>query len=104
MFQEEDFINFMQSRYNIKVDKSNIGSEAVNLYKEELESSLIPCDVLNEFPDPILFQLYTYQNDNEWNVGIAVDEATYTSLFLICLKDGEKIHEERLYMGERKGK
>lgn len=92
MYSNEQFMMFLEEQFEVKVDIDQIGSESVMLSKEELDDNLIPKEVYPYLPDPVLFQLFVYEEDIEWIVGVALEEATYNPLFLVCIKDGERDH------------
>lgn len=94
MFDIEKFKSFMRDKLDVAVELDEIGQEAVLLDHDELDESLILETELKLLPNPVLFQLYSYQAKHEWIVGVAMEEATYNPLFLVCLKDGERVYNQ----------
>lgn len=96
-YSTEDFEIFMLLSYGIEVDEEKVKEEQFLLYKEELDKQLVSTDLLTKMPDLALIDVCVYVTDkNEWKVYVASDAHTYSPLFLICLRDGEKIYEEDL--------
>ncbi|MCM3068290.1 hypothetical protein M3568_18375 [Priestia flexa] len=94
MFDKEQFGNFLEEKLDVAVELDEVGQETVLLYHEEIDENLILEDELKLLPNPVLFQLYSYQAEHEWIVGVAMEEATYNPLFLVCLKDGERVYNQ----------
>ncbi len=84
----------MEEKLDVAVVLDEVGQEAVLLDHDELDESLILEADLKLLPNPVLFQLYSYQAEHEWIVGVAMEEATYNPLFLVCLKDGERVYNQ----------
>ncbi len=76
MFDKTQFQSFMEQQFGITVESTEIGEEAVELYHDELMANLIPEEVLSTLPDPTLFYTFSYEEANEWFVGVAVEEVT----------------------------
>lgn len=96
-YSTEDFEIFMLLRYGIEVDEEKVKEEQFLLYKEELDNQLVSFDLLANMPEIALIDVCSYATEeNEWKVYVASDIHTYFPLFLICLRDGEKIYEEDL--------
>lgn len=96
-YNTEHFSIFMDLNFNIEVEEEQVGEESVLLYKEELDKELISDALLGITPDMVLLHSCVYDTkENEWIVCVASDADTNYPLFLICLKDGEKIYEEIL--------
>ncbi|MFD1734994.1 hypothetical protein ACFSCX_00310 [Bacillus salitolerans] len=96
MYTQEYFKTFMKDRFKVDIEIREIANEAVILGIDELDNTIIPIEIQNKLPDSVLFQLYSYQAENEWILGIAMEEATYNPLFLVCLKDGERVHFQHI--------
>lgn len=96
MFGIEQLINFMEEKFDLAVELNEVGEEMVLLYHEELDDKLISEDVIKLLPNPVSFHIYIYNEEPEWIIGIALEAETNNPLFLVCLKDGEKIYEEIL--------
>jgi hypothetical protein len=96
MFDTEQLKLLMKGKFGVAVESDAVGQETVLLYHEELDKQLISTDVKRFLPNPVSFQTYIYNEDSEWIIGIALETASNRPLFLICLKNGEKIYEETL--------
>lgn len=94
-YSTEHFAIFMSMQFGIDVEEDQVGEESVLLYKEELDKELISNDLLSITPDMVLLHSCVYDTEEtEWIVCVASDADTSYPLFLICLKDGEKVYEE----------
>lgn len=96
-YNNEHFMIFMDLKFDIKVQEEQVEEESVLLYKEELDTELISNALLSITPDMVLLHSCVYDSEeSEWIVCVASDADTSYPLFLICLKDGEKVYEEDL--------
>jgi len=93
MFGIEQLIDFMEEKFGLIVELNTVGEEAVLLYHEELDKQIISEDVMKILPNPVLFHTYIYNKKSEWIIGIALETETNNPLFLVCLKDEEKVYE-----------
>lgn len=94
-YNTEHFAIFMAMQYGIEVDKEQVGDESVLLYKEELDENLVSEELLNITPELVMVHSCVYKNEeHEWLVCVASNADTNQPLFLVCLKNGEKIYEE----------
>lgn len=98
MFSIEQLKVFMGEKFGVAVESDAVGEEVVLLYHEELDEELISNDVKRILPNPVSFQTYIYNEEElEWIIGVAIEAGTNSPLFLVCLKDGERIYEEILF-------
>lgn len=96
-YNTEHFAIFMAMQYGIEVDEEQVGDESVLLYKEELDENLVSEELLNITPELVIVHSCVYNNEeHEWLVCVASNADTNQPLFLVCLKNGEKIYEEVL--------
>ncbi|MCE4939280.1 hypothetical protein P5667_01205 [Bacillus velezensis] len=96
-YNAERFATFMSLQFGIDVDEEQVGEESVLLYKEELDENLVTEELLSISPEMVLVHSCVYNKDeHEWLVCVASNADTNQPLFLICLKNGEKIHEKVL--------
>ena len=100
MFGIEQLKDFMEEKFGVAVDTNEVGIETVLLYHEELDENLISGDMVQRLPNPVSFHTYIYIEKSEWIIGIALEAKTNNPLFLVCLKDGKKVHEKVL-IGQR---
>ena len=96
MFDTEQLIDFMEEKFGVRIDKERLVEEAIQLYLTELDEEIIPPSIHNYLPDPVTVQTYSYIDESEWIIGIALEAETNNPLFLVCLKDGEKVFQELL--------
>ncbi|MBP1932294.1 hypothetical protein J2Z37_002295 [Ammoniphilus resinae] len=93
MFSIREFIDFMKGKFDVAVEINAVGEEAVLLYHEEVDENLIPQEILTYLPNPIQFNIYSINDEYEWIVGVALAADTYDPLYLVCLKDGERVYQ-----------
>ncbi|HDX9639388.1 TPA: hypothetical protein ROY14_001447 [Bacillus mobilis] len=93
----EGFCSFMKYKFSIDIDEEQVGEETMLLYKEDLDENLVSEILLAVTPDLVLVHTYVYNTEeNEWMICMVSDANANYPLFLICLKDGEKIYEKLL--------
>jgi hypothetical protein len=96
-YNAEHFAIFMSLQFGIDVEEEKVGEESVLLYKEELDENLISEKLLSISSELVMVHSCIYINEeHEWLVCVASNADTNQPLFLICLKNGKKIHEEVL--------
>ncbi|OXS60824.1 hypothetical protein B0G93_107101 [Bacillus sp. V-88] len=104
-YNAEHFAIFMSSQFGIEVDEEQVGEESVLLYKEELDGSLVTEELLSISPEMVLVHSCIYnKEEQEWLVCVASDADTNQPLFLVCLKNEEKVYEEVLLKVEEQGR
>jgi hypothetical protein len=100
MYSKEEVKMFMQAQFGLVIDIDRLAEEAVQLYLDELDYELISPEAVKNLPDPVIFQTYSYTDEAEWIIGIALEAETNNPLFLVCLKDGIRVYEKLLSEGE----
>ncbi|HFU7072912.1 TPA: hypothetical protein ACGN07_005666 [Bacillus cereus] len=91
----EGFCSLMRYKFSIDIDEEQVGEETMLLYKEDMDENLVSEILLAVTPDLVLVHTYVYDTlENEWMVCMVSDADTNNPLFLICLKDGEKVYEK----------
>ncbi|WP_374717466.1 hypothetical protein [Neobacillus sp.] len=100
MNSKEELKIFMKEQFGIAIDTAKLTEEAVQLYLNELDEEIVPPTVLKSLPDPVVFQTYSYDEESEWIIGVALEAETNNPLFLVCLKDGVRVFEKLLIEGE----
>ncbi|MFV0974143.1 hypothetical protein JK627_09275 [Bacillus paranthracis] len=96
-YNAEHFAIFMSLQFGIDVDEEQVGEESVLLYKDELDEKLVTGGLLTITPEMVMVHSCVYNNEeHEWLVCVASNADTNQPLFLVCLKNGEKIYEEIL--------
>ncbi len=96
MFGTQELINFMKEQFGVKIDITRLVEESVQFYLKELDEEIVPPTVHDYLPDPVVFQTYSYFDELEWIIGIALEAETNNPLFLVCLKDGRSISQQLL--------
>ncbi|WP_108671538.1 hypothetical protein [Peribacillus acanthi] len=96
-YNAEHFAIFMSLQFGIDVDEEQVGEESVLLYKEELDEKLVTEELLTITPEIVMVHSCVYNNaEHEWLVCVASNADTNQPLYLVCLKNDEKIYEEVL--------
>lgn len=94
MYSKEEVKMFMQAQFGLVIDVDRLAEEAVQLYLDELDYELVSPEFVENLPDPVIFQTYSYMDEAEWIIGIALEAETNNPLFLVCLKDGVRVYEK----------
>ncbi|WP_259416604.1 hypothetical protein [Bacillus toyonensis] len=93
----EGFCSFMKYKFSVEIDEEQVGEETILLYKEDLDKNLVSEILLAVTSDLVLVHTYVYDTEeNEWMICVVSDANANYPLFLICLKNGEKIYEKLL--------
>lgn len=89
----EWFVHMMRSKFGVEVHPEKIGSEYTELYHDEIDEALIPPNHLEAIPDPLLFQILVFvdEEENEWIAGIVLDEFSKEWLYIVWVKNGEAV-------------
>jgi len=96
MFDIKQLKDFIKEKFGVAVELNAIGEETVLLYHEELDENIISKDMLQILPNPVSFHTFIYNAESEWVIGIALEAKANNPLFLVCLKDGEKVYQQKL--------
>jgi len=88
------FVKQMRERFCVIVEVTDVSTESNELYHDEIDESLVPIKHLDIHPNPILFQLVSYQDEeqNEWIACIAIEEEAFNWLYVVWLKNGETVY------------
>lgn len=97
---EELVREIMKVQFGVEIDITRLSGEVVELYLEELDGNIISEKAMKLLPDPVVFETYSYEEKEEWLIGVALEEATNQPLFLFCLKNGVKVFERWMKGGE----
>jgi hypothetical protein len=100
MYSKEEVKMFMQAQFGLVIDMDRLAEEAVQLYLDELDYELISPELVKNLSDPVILQTYSYTDEAEWIIGIALEAETNNPLFLVCLKDGARVYEKLLSEGK----
>lgn len=100
MYSKEEVKMFIQAQFGLVINMDRLAEEAVQLYLDELDYELVSPEFVENLPDPVIFQTYSYTDEAEWIIGIALEAETNNPLFLVCLKDGVRVYEKLLSEGE----
>ncbi|MEW9501143.1 hypothetical protein [Jeotgalibacillus marinus] len=99
-YNVDDFRVFMLTQYGIEIDEKLVGEESVLLHKDELDDNLVSEQLLDATSEKVVVNTCVYETEeNEWMFCVALDADTNHLLFLICLKDGERVYGEILKDG-----
>ena len=92
------FVRILESEFHIEGDKRQISYEGSELYRDEIDGLLIPSDMLNGLPDPLLFETMVFDDEDgtEWLGIIAMDLETREWYLQMILKDGEPVFRKRI--------
>jgi|SRR5699024_5075463 len=92
-YDERWFIDRMKKKLYVSVSKHNVSYEAYLFYHDDIDDSLIPIEHLSQLPNPLLLQTYQHLDlyNNDWIVGIVIEEDTRELLYEIWLKNGKAI-------------
>lgn len=90
------FAETMKKRFNIEVNREDVGYEAYDFYHEEIDDLLIPAEHLVKLPNPLLIETLSYVDDEgyEWIVGYVLEEGTRKKLYEVWIENGEQIAYE----------
>ncbi|MCY8921154.1 hypothetical protein [Bacillus atrophaeus] len=100
-YNSKHFAIFMTVQFGIDINEEQVGEESVLLYKEELDENFVSEELFSISPEMVLIHSCVYNNEeHEWLVCVASDADTNQPLFLVCLKNDEKIYEEVLLRDE----
>lgn len=96
MFYVDWFVWRMKKTFNIEVKQDEVSYEAYDFYHEDLDDLLIPAEHLEKLPDPLLFETFSYVDDEgyEWIAGFVLEEGTRNKLYEVWIKNGEAIAYE----------
>ena len=92
------FVSILESEFHIEVDKRQISYEGNELYLDETDESLIPLDMLNGLPYPLLFETMVFDGEGgtEWLGIVAMDLKTREWYLQMILKDGKPVFRKRI--------
>ncbi|PMD07608.1 hypothetical protein CJ194_23695 [Priestia megaterium] len=96
MFYLDQLIAFMEKTFDVAIELNEVGGEIISLYHEEIDEKIISKNTLQILTNPVLFQTYVYNEKSEWIIGVVLHATTNDPLFLVCLKNGEKVYEKLL--------
>ena len=87
------FVRTLESEFQIEGDKRQISYEGSELYLDEIDESLIPSDMLNGLPEPLLFEMMVFdcEDGTEWLGIVAMNIETREWYLQMILKDGEPV-------------
>lgn len=93
----EEFCNVLRSKFSVIARGEEVGWENTEHYKTELDVDLFPIDVYESLPDPCLFQvmIFTDENFNDWMLIVPIHPSTKERLYTIWLKNSEIVDLKR---------
>ncbi|WML29633.1 hypothetical protein RCG24_17180 [Neobacillus sp. OS1-32] len=96
MMNLDSFVRTMKRTFHIVVKKDEVGYEAYDFYREELDELLIPAEHLVKLPDPLLLETLSYVDDKgyEWIAGFVLGGESRKKLYEVWIRNGEAIAYE----------
>ena len=87
------FVGTMKEKFGIEVKREEVGYEAYDFYREEIDELLIPLEHLEKIPEPMLIETLSYvdKDGDEWIAGYILGEGTRKKLYEVWIKNGEQI-------------
>ena len=88
----------MRFKFSIAVREEEVGWENTEHYRGELDVDLFPTTVYESLPDPCLFQvmIFTDENLNDWMSIVPIHPSTKERLYIIWLKNSEVVDWEKI--------
>lgn len=94
MYSKEQLKALIAAQFGIEINVNFIGEEAVQFFHEEFDEDIIPKEVLEVLPNPVVIETYSYVDKSEWIVGIALEAESNRPLYLFCLQDDVRVYQE----------
>ncbi|AND10780.1 hypothetical protein P4159_02685 [Bacillus thuringiensis] len=93
----EGFCNALRSKFSVIAREEEVGWENTEHYRDELDMDLFPTVVYGSLPDPCLFQvmIFTDEDLNEWMSIVPIHPSTKERLYIIWLKNLEVVDWEK---------
>lgn len=93
----EEFCNVLRSKFSVIAREEEVGWENIEQYKDELDVDLFPKVVYESLPDPCLFQvmIFTDENLNDWMLIVPIHPSTKERLYTIWLKNSDVVDWEK---------
>lgn len=90
----EEFCNVLRSKFSVIAREEEVGWENIEHYKAELDAELFPTAVYESLPDPCLFQvmIFTDNNLNDWMLIVPIHPSTKERLYTIWSKNLEIVY------------
>jgi hypothetical protein len=83
------FVEILKKEFDVEVNVSMDGEEAVQLYKDELDPDVFP-ELEKLEADPLTIRTYSYKDheENEWIAGVILDQLSQKWVYIVILKNG----------------
>ncbi|MDA2322661.1 MULTISPECIES: hypothetical protein [Bacillus] len=93
----EGFCRVMKSKFNVVAREEEVGWENTEHYRDELDMELFPTVIYESLPDPCLFQviIFTDEDLNEWMSIVPIHPSTKERLYIIWLKNSKVVDWEK---------
>lgn len=93
----EGFCRVMKSKFNVVAREEEVGWENTEHYRDELDTELFPTVIYESLPDPCLFQviIFTDEDLNEWMSIVPIHPSTKERLYIIWLKNSKVVDWEK---------
>ncbi|MEF7646662.1 MULTISPECIES: hypothetical protein [Bacillus cereus group] len=87
----------MKSKFNVVAREEEVGWENTEHYRDELDMELFPTVIYESLPDPCLFQviIFTDEDLNEWMSIVPIHPSTKERLYIIWLKNSKVVDWEK---------
>lgn len=59
------FVETLERRFEVKVNREQISHEGNELYLDEIDESLIPSEMLSDLPESLLFETMVFETRTE---------------------------------------
>jgi hypothetical protein len=92
------FITTVECEFKVQADREEVSYEGIQLYRHEIDESLIPSDMLLNLPESLLFETLVFDSPNgtEWLGIVAMDVESKEWYLQVILKDGEPVLQKRI--------
>ncbi|PEV02025.1 hypothetical protein CN417_28970 [Bacillus thuringiensis] len=93
----EGFCNRLRSKFSVIAREDEVGWENIEHYRDELDMELFPTVIYESLPDPCLFQviIFTDEDLNEWMSIVPIHPSTKERLYIIWLKNSKVVDWEK---------
>lgn len=87
------FERILAGEFNIKVNKQDVGHEATELYRDEIDPDMLPFSILRDCPDALVFETMLYVDEEaiDWIGAIAIDMKKRRECFRMICKSGNPV-------------
>ncbi|KZZ85055.1 hypothetical protein [Bacillus sp. SJS] len=100
------FIGTLAPLIGLNIHDSDVSSEGVILFKDEVMDCFVPAVLLRDLPEKLLFEtmIYEHEEGTEWIGAVVMDSETREWYLQVLLKDGEAVIRQKVDGGMDDGK